>query len=183
MKLFIISDIHGSAAWLDRALAIYEQEEADQLILLGDLLYHGPRNPLPEGYDPERVATALNAHKDKIIAVRGNCDAEVDQMLLDFPMMADYTVVMLNKMRLFISHGHVHSMDQLPPLSVGDVFMQGHTHVPVAERRGSLTMLNPGSISLPKENFHNSYAILDDDQFYIKDFAGNTMMQITLSSF
>lgn len=178
MKLFIISDIHGSAHWLERALAIYEREQADQLILLGDLLYHGPRNPLPDGYDPERVATALNKHRHNIMAVRGNCDAEVDQMLLDFPMMADYTIVYLGKKRLFISHGHIHSMEQLPPLSPGDLFMQGHTHVPVAEKREELIMLNPGSIALPKENYPNSYAIIEHNVYRVMSFDGGVIKEI-----
>lgn len=180
MKLFIVSDIHGSATWLERALAIYEKEEADQLILLGDLLYHGPRNPLPEGYSPEEVAAALNRHKKDIIAVRGNCDAEVDQMLLEFPMMADYTVLFLGKRRMYVTHGHMLSMEQLPPLSPGDLFIQGHTHVPVAEKREEFVMLNPGSISLPKENHPNSYAILDGAEFRIMDFEGNVMKRLFL---
>lgn len=180
MKLFMISDIHGSAHWLKCALDVYEKEGADQLLLLGDLLYHGPRNPLPDGYNPQNVADALNDHKQKIIAVRGNCDAEVDQLLLEFPMMADYTIVYDGARRIFVTHGHLMSMDELPPLAPGDVFIQGHTHLPVAERRNGNFMLNPGSIALPKGGHPNTYAILEDNHFRIMDFASNIVKQLDL---
>lgn len=180
MKLFIISDIHGSATWLQRALDMYEREQADQLLVLGDLLYHGPRNPLPDGYDPQKVADLLNEHKERIVAVRGNCDAEVDQMLIQFPIMADYTVLYSTHWRLYATHGHLMSMDSLPPLSAGDLFIQGHTHVPVAERRGDLIMLNPGSISLPKNDYPHSYAILDNADFRILDFEGNVIKELRI---
>lgn len=181
MKLFVISDIHGSATWLHRALDIYAKSGADQLLLLGDLLYHGPRNPLPDGYNPMEVARALNEHKDRIIAVRGNCDAEVDQMMVEFPIMADYAILYHHRqLRLFATHGHIHSMEQLPPLASGDVFMQGHTHLPVAKKRDNRYMLNPGSIALPKGGYPNSYAILDGAEFRIHDFDGHVIKQITI---
>lgn len=181
MKLMFISDIHGSSAWLDRTMDKAADEKADQIVLLGDYLYHGPRNPLPDGYDPKRVAATLNGHKQSIFAVRGNCDAEVDQMLLEFPMMADYTMIFWEGRRIYVTHGHGYSMEQLPPLAPGDVFIQGHTHVPVADRRDGIYVLNPGSIALPKENFPNSYGILEAGTFIVKDFAGETVKQIAFT--
>jgi uncharacterized protein len=180
MKIFFISDIHGSAAWLDRALAICESVQADQIVLLGDLMYHGPRNPLPDGYNPGEVAALLNRYKHKIIAVRGNCDAEVDQLLIEFPMMADYAWIYNEGRRIFVTHGHLTSMEELPPLSPGDLFIQGHTHLPVAEQQGDFILLNPGSIALPKGGYPNSYAILEGTDFRICDFDGNVIKQIHL---
>lgn len=180
MKLFIISDIHGSADWLNRALDIYEKEQADQILLLGDLLYHGPRNPLPDGYHPQEVAAKLNQYKNKIISVRGNCDAEVDQLLIEFPIMADYAVVYYEKRKIFATHGHQLSMEQLPPLSPGDIFIQGHTHIPVAEKRDDIFLFNPGSIALPKEGYPNSYALLEGSEFRVLDFEGNVIKQLSI---
>ncbi|WP_068786537.1 phosphodiesterase [Paenibacillus phocaensis] len=178
MKLMMISDIHGSSEWLDRALVKAKEEQPDQLVLLGDFLYHGPRNPLPDRYDPKRVAETLNGHKHHLIAVRGNCDAEVDQMLLEFPMMADYAMLFCEGRRIYVTHGHGCNMDQLPPLSPGDVFIQGHTHVPVADCKNGIYVLNPGSIALPKENSPHSYGILEAGAFIVKDFAGETVKRI-----
>lgn len=183
MKVMFISDIHGSAAWLERALEKTKEEQPDQLVMLGDFLYHGPRNPLPEGYDPKQVAEMLNMHKQNIVAVRGNCDAEVDQMLLEFPMMADYAMLYVDGMRIYVTHGHGFHMEQLPPLRENDIFIQGHTHVPVAEcNQQGIYLLNPGSIALPKENHPNSYGILDHGHFSVKDFNGNTLKQIVCSN-
>lgn len=178
MKLMLISDIHGSSAWLDRAMAKAAEEQPDQIIMLGDFLYHGPRNPLPDGYDPKQVAATLNEHKHNLIAVRGNCDAEVDQMLLEFPMMADYAMLYFEGRRIYVTHGHGYSIEQLPPLAPGDVFIQGHTHVPVADIKDGIYVLNPGSIALPKENFPNSYGILKAGAFIVKDFAGEVIKRI-----
>ena len=178
MKMMFISDIHGSAVWLERVMEKAKEEHPDQLVMLGDFLYHGPRNPLPEGYDPKRVAEILNLHKQDIVAVRGNCDAEVDQMLLEFSMMADYAMLYLDGLRVYVTHGHGFHMEQLPPLRENDVFIQGHTHLPVAECRDGIYLLNPGSISLPKENYPNSYGILHNGHFSVKDFYGNTVKHI-----
>ncbi|MFF2909324.1 phosphodiesterase [Paenibacillus sp. NPDC057934] len=180
MKLMFISDIHGSLFWLERTLDKVAEEQPDQLIFLGDFMYHGPRNPLPEGYNPQGVADKLNAYKNQIVAVRGNCDAEVDQMLLDFPMMGDYTLILFEGRRIYATHGHSFSMDKLPPLSPGDIFIQGHTHVPVADVKEGIYVLNPGSISLPKENYPNSYGILQNGEFRVKDFDGDTIKGILL---
>lgn len=180
MKLMFISDIHGSLFWLERTLEKVAEEQPDQLVLLGDFMYHGPRNPLPEGYDPQGVASRLNAYKDRIVAVRGNCDAEVDQMLLEFPMMGDYALILHEGRRIYATHGHGFSIDQLPPLLPGDIFIQGHTHVPVADVKDGVYVLNPGSISLPKEDYPNSYGILQNGEFRVKDFAGDTIKGIRL---
>ncbi|WP_040951949.1 phosphodiesterase [Gorillibacterium massiliense] len=180
MKLFFMSDIHGSLRGLNQGLAAFERENADQIVILGDLLYHGPRNPLPEEYNPKEVAARLNAYKRKIISVRGNCDAEVDQMLIEFPVLSDTAILFYEGRRIYATHGHHHHMDNLPGLSEGDVFIQGHTHVPVAEKRDGITLLNPGSVSLPKENFPPSYGILEGTVFQIKDFDGNVLKQIEL---
>jgi uncharacterized protein len=178
MKLFFISDIHGSIDCLNRALEKFGEEQADYIVSLGDLMYHGPRNPLPEAYNPKEVAAKLNAFKDKIMTVRGNCDAEVDQMLVEFPILADYAVLFHEGRRIFAAHGHHHHMDNLPNLAAGDIFIQGHTHVPVAEKRGDIFVLNPGSVTLPKEGFPPSYGIMKGLEFRVKDFAGNVLKQI-----
>jgi len=181
MKLMFISDIHGSAHWLDKALRKAEEERADQLVLLGDFLYHGPRNPLPEGYDPQQTAAMLNRRKSNIIAVRGNCDAEVDQLLLEFPIMADYALILHEGRRIFATHGHIFNEERLPPLAEGDVFIQGHTHIPVADCRNGIFMLNPGSISLPKGNYPQTYGIVDGHEFAVKAFDGGIVKRITLA--
>ena len=180
MKLMFISDIHGSLHWLDAALAAAEDERPDLLVFLGDFLYHGPRNPLPDGYDPQGVAARLNPLKNRLMAVRGNCDAEVDQMLLDFPMMGDYVQLHDDGRRIFATHGHVYDMEHLPELSPGDVFIQGHTHVPVArlDEETGVYLLNPGSISLPKENYPNSYGVMDGGRFAVKSFDGRIVKEI-----
>jgi putative phosphoesterase len=182
MKLMFISDIHGSLFWLERALEKVEEEQPDSLIILGDFLYHGPRNPLPKDYNPQEVANKLNAYnKNKpITAVRGNCDAEVDQMLLEFPMMGDYVMLLHEGRRIYATHGHGFSIEHLPALSEKDIFIQGHTHIPVADVKEGVYVLNPGSISLPKENNPNSYAILEGGQFIVKDFEGNVVKKITV---
>jgi putative phosphoesterase len=180
MKLMFISDIHGSLYWLERALEAAEEEGPHTLVMLGDFLYHGPRNPLPEGYDPQGVAARLNAYRKSLVAVRGNCDAEVDQMLLQFPMMGDYVLILHEGRKIYATHGHGFSIDRLPPLAEGDVFIQGHTHLPVADIKEGIIVLNPGSIALPKENNPHSYAVLDQGVFTIKDFEGNTVNSIKL---
>ena len=180
MKIFFISDIHGSLFYLEKALQCYNEENANYIVILGDALYHGPRNPLPEGYNPQGVANLLNQYKDKIIAIRGNCDSEVDQMLIEYPMMSDYSIVLCNERRLFLTHGHIYNEDNLPALNEGDVLVQGHTHIPVAKKHNKIYIFNPGSISLPKENNPNSYGILLDNLFQIKDLEGNVIKELTI---
>lgn len=180
MKLFFMSDIHGSLYFLKKALECFKSENADNIIILGDALYHGPRNPIPEDYNPSKVAELLNSYKEKIIAVRGNCDSEVDQMLLQFPMLGDYAVILYNGIRIFLTHGHIFNPGKLPPLSKGDVFVYGHIHVPVADKINDIYILNPSSITSPKENNPNTYGILEDNIFSIKDFHGNVIKEIKI---
>ncbi|MDE7257274.1 MAG: phosphodiesterase [Clostridia bacterium] len=165
MKLLIASDIHGSAVWCKKLLDAFNKEGADKLVLLGDILYHGPRNPLPDGYAPKEVFGMLNPIADKIIAVRGNCDSEVDQMVLDFNVSSDYAEIFDGATKITISHGH----RLVPPLGKGDVYITGHTHVPlnVIEKEGYLH-LNPGSVSLPKENSAHGYIVYDKGEFVFK---------------
>jgi uncharacterized protein len=180
MKLFFISDIHGSLYFLNEALGQFEKEGASHLVILGDELYHGARNPLPRDYNPKEVAARLNTFADKIIAIRGNCDSEVDEMVLNFPMMSTYSSVFLGDKRLFLTHGHVYGEQNLPKLADGDVFFYGHTHIPVAKKAGTVTIINPGSISLPKENNPNTYGVLDGNSFTVKKLDGTAFMQIDI---
>ncbi len=168
MKYVIASDIHGSATWCEQLMNVIEAEQPDQVILLGDLLYHGPRNPLPDGYAPAKVAAMLNGLADRIVAVRGNCDAEVDQMMLEFPCMADYALVNDGERTLFCTHGHVFSPDNPPRLAQGGLFLSGHTHVKVNEERDGILFVNPGSVSLPKDGTH-SYAVYLDGQVELRE--------------
>lgn len=178
--IFIMSDIHGSMTWLQKALARYEAERAGEILLLGDELYHGPRNPLPDGYAPKDVAARLNELADRILAVRGNCDSEVDEMVLDFPILSTYSQVLAGGRRLFLTHGHVYGPAHLPRLRAGDAFFYGHTHVPVARQENGIAIVNPGSVSLPKEDSPHSYAVLRGNHLEIKDMAGHTFRQIEL---
>ncbi|MDE7330054.1 MAG: phosphodiesterase [Clostridia bacterium] len=168
MRIIIASDIHGSAEWCKKLVAAFESEKADKLLLLGDILYHGPRNPLPDGYSPAKVAELLAALKDKILCVRGNCDSEVDQMVLPFNISSDYAVLCADGLNLYLSHGH----RAVPPMSCGDIYLTGHTHVPLKENCGYIH-LNPGSVSLPKENSRHGYILYENRNFYFKDFDGN----------
>lgn len=165
MKLFIASDIHGSAYWCEKMLAAFENSGADKLLLLGDILYHGPRNDLPEGYDPKKVIAMLNASNEKILCVRGNCDTEVDQMVLEFPIMAEYAMIFTDNTTIFATHGHKFNCDNLPPLGRGDILLHGHTHVPVIKDYGNFTYVNPGSVSIPKEGSAHSYLIFENGKF------------------
>lgn len=177
MKILIASDIHGSAFYTEKLLGAWNRENADKMLLLGDILYHGPRNDLPEGYDPKRVTALLNGIKDKILCVRGNCDAEVDQMVLEFPIMAEYCLLFVNGRTVFATHGDKFNNSALPPLSAGDILLHGHTHIPVCEDHGSYFYLNPGSVSLPKENSPHGYMTLEDGVFTWKDLDGNQTAQ------
>jgi len=164
MKLLIASDIHGSAYWCRKLMDLAEKEQPDKLILLGDLLYHGPRNDLPRDYAPKQVIPMLSEWKEKIIAVRGNCEAEVDQMVLPFPCMADFSQLLADGKTLYLTHGHHHSPDNLPPLPEGSLFLSGHTHVKLDEIRNGIRCLNPGSVSIPKDGSH-SCMIYENSEF------------------
>lgn len=150
MKYMFASDIHGSAYYTRKIAEKFEKSGAKKLILLGDLLYHGPRNDLPKEYAPKEVLSILNTYKDYILAVRGNCDSEVDQMVLEFPMMADYAFFSFEGVDIYASHGHIYNPDHLLPMQSGAGFIFGHIHLPIAEKRGEYYILNPGSASLPK---------------------------------
>lgn len=151
MKIMFVSDIHGVPSTLEAALAKGDALGFDKLVLLGDLLYHGPRNGVPNFYDPVRVASLLNARKDRIVAVRGNCDAEVDQMMVEFPITDDYRVLEADGERFFLTHGHLYNESRLPPLGMGTILCHGHTHIAETKRLDcGLMIFNPGSISLPK---------------------------------
>ena len=177
MKWMIASDLHGSAYWTEKLLAAFGREGCDRLILLGDVLYHGPRNDLPEGYAPKQVIAMLSAVKEKILCVRGNCEAEVDQMVLPFPVMADYAVLPLAERLVYITHGHTHNMKTCPPLQRGDILLHGHTHVPVCRRHEHFTYLNPGSVSIPKNGSAHSYAVLEGNTMIWKDLEGGEYMR------
>ncbi len=180
MKWMIASDIHGSALWCERMLKAWERERADRLLLLGDLLYHGPRNDLPEGYAPKETAAMLNGLKEKIFCVRGNCEAEVDQMVLEFPVMAEYCLLEAAGRLVFCTHGHHIHMQTPPPLTPGAVLLHGHTHVPVKIQRDGWWHLNPGSVALPKEGSAHSYMTLENGGFTWKNMDGEAYDALTL---
>ena len=162
MKIVFMSDIHGVPSALEAALAAADALGYDRLVLLGDLLYHGPRNGVPNFYDPVRVAEMLNARKDRIVAVRGNCDAEVDQMMFEFPMMSDYAVLDAGAEKFFLTHGHLWNEYHLPPLGMGTVLAHGHTHVPELNKLDcGITIFNPGSVALPKGGSSRSFGYFD----------------------
>ncbi len=181
MKLMIASDIHGSAFWCRRLLEAFDREGADRLLLLGDILYHGPRNALPEVYAPMEVAAMLNERAGTVFAVRGNCDAEIDQTVLRFPIMADYCLLFAGTRALFVTHGHLWHKDHLPPLRPGDILLHGHTHVPAWEElpEGFL-YLNPGSVSIPKDGTPHAYLLLEDGSFTWKTAEGETFHRLSL---
>ena len=162
MKILFLSDIHGVPSALEQALAAAEPLGCDRIVLLGDLLYHGPRNGVPDFYDPVKVVAILNSLKEKIIAVRGNCDAEVDQMMFEFPMMGDYAILETEKEKFFLTHGHLWNESRLPPAGTGTVLAHGHTHIPELKKLDcGLTVFNPGSVSLPKGGSAKSFGYFD----------------------
>ncbi|MGM9614439.1 MAG: phosphodiesterase [Oscillospiraceae bacterium] len=182
MKYMIASDLHGSVEYVSRLMEAWQREAADALLLLGDLLYHGPRNDLPERYDTKRVLAMLNNLSGHIVAVRGNCDAEVDQMVLDFPLMADYEIIGYGSRKLFLTHGHLYDpIEKLPPIGAGDVMLSGHTHVPASFRNSEgVWFLNPGSVSIPKNGSPHSYMTLEHDVFRWKTLEGGVYRELSL---
>ena len=180
MKYFIFSDLHGSAYWCRRALDAFRAEQADRILLLGDILYHGPRNDLPEGHDPGTVIAMLNPLADRMLCVRGNCEAEVDQMVLDFPVLADYALLEAGCRLIFLTHGHKWNAEHLPPLRPGDVLLHGHTHVPCCDCINGIWVLNPGSAAIPKQNSCHGYMTLEKGLFLWKDFDGTIYRQLQL---
>lgn len=180
MKWLIASDIHGSAKWCRKLLERYAAEGADRMLLLGDLLYHGPRNDLPEEYAPKQVIEMLNGLRQDILCVRGNCEAEVDQMVLDFPVLADYAVLDLGSCLIYATHGHIYNESHLPPLHTGDILLHGHTHVPKCVVHEAYTCLNPGSVSIPKEGSHHGYMTLENGCFRWLDLDGAIIREFCL---
>lgn len=180
MKLMFASDIHGSALWCEKMLAVYEREKPEKLCLLGDILYHGPRNDLPEGHAPKEVIKLLNPLKSELICVRGNCDTEVDQMVLDFPVLAEYALLYADGYEMFLTHGHNHNPQNLPPIPDGSVMINGHTHVPKADLKDGIHCLNCGSAALPKENTPHCCLVYGDGVFTWQDICGGTFMEYKL---
>lgn len=172
MRLMIVSDIHGSAFYCRQMLEAYEREKADKMLLLGDILYHGPRNDLPREYDPKKVILMMNSVKENVLCVRGNCDSEVDQMVLEFPILAEYCLLNLDGQTIFAVHGHNFNPNHLPMLKKGDILLNGHTHVPACEEKDAYIYMNPGSVSIPKEESAHSYMIYEKNLFEWKDLKG-----------
>lgn len=174
MQWMIASDLHGSAYYARALVEAFAREGADRLVLLGDLLYHGPRNDLPREYAPKEVIPLLNGLGDRLLCVRGNCDSEVDQMVLTFPILADYAVLALGERLVYCTHGHVWNRENLPPLRPGDLLLHGHTHVPAWESFGAgCWYLNPGSLAIPKAGSPHSYMTIQDGQIQWKTLEGN----------
>ena len=180
MKLLIASDLHGSAYYTDKLMAAWTAERPDRLLLLGDLLYHGPRNALPRDYDCMGVPQRLNALKDRIIAVRGNCDCEVDQMVLEFPGLGDYALLDWEGVTLYATHGHLWSEDSPPPMAPGTILLNGHFHVPACRAREGFLYVNPGSTSIPKDGSVGSYLVLEERTFTWKDMDGRDFQSYTV---
>lgn len=182
MKLLIVSDIHGDYNSAKRIFDIYDAEGCDRTVILGDILYHGPRNDLPDGYDPKSVIALLNSRKNNILAVRGNCDTEVDQMVLDFPILADYALIEVNGLSIFATHGHKYNTATPPALKRGDILLHGHTHLVGFTDFGSDNCyINPGSVSIPKGNNPKTYILLMERTFYVYDLDGNLIEKRTFN--
>ena len=181
MKLVIASDIHGSSYYCKKLVSVVENEKPDRLVLLGDVLYHGPRNDLPKDYAPKEVIALFNEYKNDILAVRGNCDTEVDQMVLDFPILADYAFIECDGVRMFVTHGHKFNITNRPPRRSGDILLHGHTHVSGVTPFGDGNFyINPGSVSIPKENTPKGYILFDsaaEKKFTFKTLDGEQYMQ------
>lgn len=178
----IASDIHGSAYYCRKLLEAYMEEGADRLLLLGDILYHGPRNDLPRDYAPKEVIALLNERKNDIYCVRGNCDTEVDQMVLEFPVLSDYCVLAEGTQAIYATHGHIYNEQKLPPLHSGDILLHGHTHVPkcVVHETEQYICMNPGSVSIPKEESWHGYMIWKGKNFVWKDFDGQEHLRYSV---
>lgn len=181
MKFFIASDIHGSAYYCEKMLTAFQEEKADKLILLGDILYHGPRNGLPKDYAPKIVIKMLSEISDKILCVRGNCDTEVDQMVLPFPIMADYGVLCENGRCIYFTHGHNHNVSSQLPFSKGDILLHGHTHIPAWDVFENENLyLNPGSVSIPKNGSAHGYMTLENGFFQWKALDGKAYHELKI---
>lgn len=173
MQYFVLSDIHGSFNFLEKAIQIFEKSSCEKILILGDILYHGPRNDLPKGYEPKKVIELLNTYKNDIIAIRGNCDAEVDQMVLEFPILADYSILNIGNIMIYMTHGHLQDLKTIELNYKNIAILSGHTHIPTAFKKENKFYLNPGSLSIPKSNFKNSYAILSEERFDVFELETN----------
>lgn len=180
MKILFASDIHGSEPWAKKLVERYNELSCERMILLGDILYHGPRNDLPQGYNPKGVIALLNSMSDEILCVRGNCEAEVDRMVLNFPCMSDSLVLFEKGKMFFITHGHLFNTENPPKLKSGDVLIHGHTHVQTIEKFGENLYINPGSISMPKEGNPSSFMIYEEGKFTILDFNMNVINEVEI---
>ena len=181
MKLMIASDIHGSEYYCRKMLDAFQTEKPDKLLILGDILYHGPRNDLPEEYAPKEVISMLNPLKNFLLCVRGNCDTEVDQMVLDFPVLAEYCILYVDGRTIFVTHGHKFNEQNQPPLNKGDILLNGHTHIPAyREAETGVIYMNPGSVSIPKENSEHQYMIYDNGKFIWKELSGRVLREAAL---
>ena len=173
MKLLVVSDIHGSAYYAEKIPEIFEREKADKIIVLGDLYYHGPRNPLTKDYSPMKVAEILNSLKDRLEVIKGNCDAEVDEMISEFKFK-EHLLLDVNNLKVYFTHGHKNNMDNLPDEQI-DMMVYGHFHTGFIVKKDGIIFANPGSISLPKDNTKNSYLILEKESIVLKDIDGNVI--------
>ncbi len=181
MSILVASDIHGSSLFCGKLLDAFRREKAEKLLLLGDILYHGPRNDLPEGYAPREVTAQLNAFAPSILGMRGNCDAEIDQMVLNFPMTAEYCLLYAGGRAIFATHGHIYNRSSMPPLHPGDILLHGHTHVPCWDSFGDGNLcLNPGSVSLPKEDSPRGYMLLTESGIVWKTLDGTEYHRLSL---
>lgn len=180
MKIAFISDVHGSYPAVRAALQAADAWGAERIVVLGDMMYHGPRNPLPDGYAPGQVAECLNRYAGRIVAVRGNCDSEVDQMLLQYPMMGDYAMICLPERDFFLTHGHVYSPESHPVLRPGTVLAFGHIHTPVARAENGVFYFNPGSAALPKDPYPPTWGRYDGQGLEVVDFEGNVIKRLML---
>lgn len=185
MKYMFASDIHGSAYFCRKTLEAYKKSGAARLILLGDILYHGPRNEFPKEYEPKQVLSMLNEYRNEIYAVRGNCDSEVDQMVLEFPILAEYALISLGGHTFYATHGHVYHQDHLPPLQAGDILLHGHTHLYKAEwveieEKGRIGIANPGSVSIPKGGNPPTYGLLTEEKFMVLTFGQDVVKEMDL---
>ena len=179
MKFVIASDLHGSAYWCGKLMELIEQEAPHKILLLGDLLYHGPRNDLPRDYAPKQVIPMLSAYKERILCVRGNCEAEVDDMVLEFNVLADYALLFNGGKTFFLTHGHKFNPQNPPKLKKGDVLFNGHTHVSRIQETDTFLYVNPGSVSIPKENTPRGYVILTDEKIIHKNLKGEFLEEYT----
>ena len=169
MKIVFFSDIHGVPSTLEKVLNHADSLKADRLVILGDLLYHGPRNGVPDFYDPKKVAELLTARKNDILTVRGNCDCEVDQMMLEFPVLSSYAELSADNRRFFLTHGHVYNAGNLPPVPDNTIIVHGHTHIPEITRlEDGIIIFNPGSISLPKNNHPRTFGVSDNGEITVR---------------